>query len=343
MLALREDIMRTNASLILASVLPLALLGGACASDLGSGEQDPSNPTDPNNPNPTDPDSTASLAGNYEVTSQLNLENATTGLAGALGSLDDLAANPAGTIVDLLAGDGNDFLDGVPGFLKDIFYQQINNYILTNSDVAVQLQQTTQMLDLMVKSFETVSTLQIGSTDSAGNASATHQLKAINFSYRGVTTVVQAQNSTMSENISVNAEYSSRKVDIGSHEISLPIGAFAAEAVDLALQQSGQGSLQTLLAQLIDCQGAAAAVGDIEFGGFTILSVDQIENFCDQALVIAAAKVKSKLGEVTLDMSVVGGAASYAATNSKVSALTGTWDFALSGESLPSTFEAERK
>lgn len=336
--------MRTNASLILAALLPLTF-GGACASDLGApGEaDDPSNPTPPGQPDPDSPDSSARLDGNYEVKSQLSLDNATTGLAGALGSLDDLASNPAGTIVELLAGEGNDPLDGVPGFLKDIFYSQINNYILSNSEVAVQLQQTTLAIDAMVKSFETVSTLQIGNVDGAGNASATHQLKAINFSYRGQTTVVQAQNSTMSENISVNAEYSTSKVDIGSHEISLPLGAFAAEAIDLALAQSGQGSLQSLLGQLIDCNGAAAAVGDIESFGFVLLSEDTIEGLCDQALVIAAAQVKAKLGEINLDMDVVGGQGSLVASGSSVNSFTGTWDFTVSGESLPSTFEAQRK
>jgi hypothetical protein len=336
--------MRTNASLILAALLPLTF-GGACAADLGApGEaDDPSNPTPPGQPNPDSPDSSARLDGSYEVKSQLSLDNATTGLAGILGSFDDLASNPAETIVDLLAGEGNDPLDGVPGFLKDIFYSQINNYILSNSDVAVQLQQTTEMIGAMVNSFETVSTLQIGNVDSAGNATATHQLKAINFSYRGQTTVVQAQNSTMSENISINAEYSTSKVDIGSHEITLPLGAFAAEAIDSALIQSGQGSLQTILAQVIDCNGAASAVGDIAFAGVTLLSVATIENLCDQALVIAAAQVKAKLGEVNLEMNVVGGQGSLQASGSSINSFTGTWDFALSGESLPSAFEAQRK
>ncbi len=334
--------MRTNASLILAALLPLAF-GGACASDLGgAGEVDPNDPTKPGNPE--DPDGTSTrLDGNFEVVSQLNLDGSTSGLAGALGSIDDLAENPAGTIVDLLAGDGNDFLDDVPGFLKDIFYQKINDYILSNSEVAVQLQQTTAMIGAMVNSFETVSTLQIATADAAGNAIATHQLKAINFEYRGAVTVVQAQNSTMSENISVNAEYSASKVDIGGHELTLPLGALAAEAIDSALVQSGQGSLQTILTQLIKCDGAAAAVGDIIFFEVTLLSVAQIENLCDQALVIAAAQVKAKLAEITLEMSVVGGQGALKVAGSSVNSFTGTWDFALSGESLPSTFEATRK
>jgi hypothetical protein len=334
--------MRTNASLILAALLPLAF-GGACAADLGTPGQQDDDPSNPNPTNPDGPDSTARLDGNYEVTSQLNLENSTVGLAGALASLDDLATNPAGTIVDLLAGDGNDFLDGVPGFLKDLFYSQVNNYIFSNSDIAVQLQQTTQAIDAMVKSFETVSTLQIGTVDAAGNASATHQLKAMNFSYRGMNTVVQAQNSIMSENISINAEYSTSKVDIGSHEISLPLGAFAAEAVDFALAQNGQGNLQTLLTQLIDCNGVAAAVGNIELSGFVLLNEAQIEGFCGQALVLAAAQVKAKLGELNLDMSVVGGQGELSKSGSSINSFTGTWEFALSGESLPSTFEALRQ
>ncbi len=335
--------MRTNASLILAALLPLTF-GGACAADLGApGEpNDPSNPTPPGGDNPDGPDSTARLDGNYEVTSQLSLENSTTGLAGALGSLGDLASNPAETIVELLAGDGNDPLDGVPSFFKDVFYQQINNYILSNSEVAVQLQQTAQSIDAMVKSFETVSALQIGTVDSAGNATATHQLKAINFSYRGMTTVVQAQNSTMSENISINAQYSTSNVDIGSHEISLPLGAFAAEAIDLALAQAGQGSLQTLLAQVIDCNGVGVGVGDIDLG-LIVITEATIENLCDQGLVIAAAQVKAKLGEVNLNMDVVGGNGKLVKSGSSINSFTGTWDFSLSGENLPSTFEATRK
>lgn len=335
--------MRTNASLVLAALLPLAF-GGACAADLGApGEMDPTNPQDPSNPDPDGPDTSARLDGNFEVTTQLDLENSTVGVAGVLASLDDLADNPAETIVNLLAGEGNDPLDGVPGFLKDLFYSQVNNYILSNSEVAVQLQSTASMIDGMVKSFETVSALQIGNVDSAGNAIATHQLQSLNFSYRGMAQVVPAQNSTMSENISINAQYSASKVDIGSHEISLPLGAFVGEAVDMALLQNGQGSLQTLLTQLINCNGVAASVGDIEFSGFTLLSEAQIEGFCGQALVIAAAQVKAKLAEITLDMSVVGGAATIAKTGSSIDSFAGTWDFALSGESLPSTFEALRK
>ena len=117
----------------------------------------------------------------------------------------------------------------------------------------------------------------------------------------------------------------------------------------MALVQSGQGNLQTLFAQLISCTGVAAYVGDVDWVisptlTVNLLSQAQIEGFCNQALVIAAAQVKAKLAEISLEMNVVGGAATISKSGSSIDSFKGAWDFSLSAESLPSsTFEALRK
>lgn len=337
--------MSRKATLLLASLLPLSL-ATACSTSLDGtpvGEE-----VDPYDPEPGEPEASARVDGTYEVRSLINFSESTTGLAGVLNSLDSLSENPAGTLIEILEASGNDFLDDVPGFLKDLFVAKVNDYILNKSYSGDKITKLFldygDMIGEMTQRFHAVSELRIDPPDAAGNANAIHGVVAIEFTYAGRNMVVDVSNSAdnMAQSISVLAD-AGGGINIGSHELRLPLGLLALEALEISLQQNtGSPSIAGALGLMVDCTGLAQYVGDIQVSGFTLLSVNQIDGLCEQGLQLIGSQIEQQFANADMALDVVGGAGSAEASSGMVQSLRGNWDLALQSQALASTFEASR-
>ncbi len=302
---------------------------------------------DPSNPDPGGPDDiVARIDGTYEIHSRIDLSTSTAGLAGVLNSLDNLSADPAGTLIDILEASGVDFLDSVPGPLKDLFASQVNNFIRSQNfgqdKVTKLILDYGTMIGQMTQNFDAVSEMTVGQADAAGNATASHGVVAIQFNYAGRDMVVEVANAAMSPSISVNAA-SNGGLNIGSHELQLPVGKLALEALKMTLQQDmGSTSIAGALGTMIDCTALATSVGDIQISGFTLVSTSQIDNLCEQGLALVAAKLEQQFGNLNIDLAVVGGTGTSQAASGKVMSMRGNWDLTLDSQTLASSFEGSR-
>lgn len=337
--------MSRSASLLLAALVPLTL-AGACSTSLDGrpvGEE-----SDPYDPEPGEPGESARIAGTYQVRSLMNFSNSTTGVAGVLNSLENLSDDPAGTLINILEASGNDFLDDVPGFLKDLFASKVNDYIKNKNYSGQKIVNIFldygSMVGEMTQRFHAVSEMRIEEPDAAGNSNATHGVVAIEFTYAGNGMVVDVSNSdvTMAQSISVLAD-NSGGVNIGSHELSLPLGLLALEALEISLQENtGSTSIAGALGLMVDCTGLAYSVGDIQFSGVTLLNVNQIDGLCEQALQLVGSKIEEQFANANINLDVLGGSGLAEANGGSVESVTGSWDMALQGQSLPATFQASR-
>lgn len=341
--------MSFKASLIFAPML----FAVACAANAG--------PAAPQGDGPNNPTATL-LQGDHEVTSKYDLSlspDFPPVLADALGPLTGLSDNPAGTLIDLLGGAGNglsDLLDDLPGPLRSIIENEINGYIndklLVDGLAVGNITEYVDMLATMLTSFEVITDLSVGNTDAAGNANASHTLKAVAFQRDGARIVVQSPDilNTLStaSNVSLNVDFGTRSLAVGDHAFQLPLGDFAVSAFHTALQEEfGIFDLGVALNQMIDCNELAAQVGDVEVIGVVVVTQGDVADFCVQGLNKLPEQLDNQIRKLAFaELHIVGGEGSLQMDSKSVNSMKGSWDSLFgvdgSGISIPSTFEAKR-
>ena len=230
---------------------------------------------------------------------------------------------------------------------------QINDYVkdqLADNNLA-DIAEYIDMLATMLKNFEVITELDVGKTDSAGNANATHTLSAIAFQKDGARLVVNADilsSLSAARNVSVNADFGANTLDVGDHAFKLPLGEFAVAGFHLALEEKfGITDLGAALQEMVDCKGLATNIGDVEAFGFTVASESQIENFCNDGLEKLPAQLDAQIRKLEFaELHMIGGEGSLQMASKSVNAMKGTWssEFGIKGNgfSLPSIFEAIR-
>ncbi len=145
-------------------------------------------------------------------------------------------------------------------------------------------------------------------------------------------------------------------MNVGDHELELPLGDFAVTAFHSALEsQLGIADLGQALSDMVDCEGLAANIGDVVVSGLTVLSVPQMVTPCEQGLDLAAERVDAQIQKLeTAQLHFAGGEGTFHMESkadglraTQLSAVDGNWQSALGineGDfAAPSSFEAVRK
>ncbi len=351
--------MAIKSSLILAPLL----FSVACAGQaVGPEGADPSDPGEPNG------EAITQIAGEYEVTSAFDLRNAPEMpqiISDALGPLSGLADDPAGALFDALEGTQiGDLLDSVPAVLRSVVEAQINDYIqdklYEGVPVAGQIAEITDMVASLLTNFEVVSSLRVGTADEAGNANAQHSLTAIAYPQAGQRHVVAipeiVSTLAVARDVSLNVDLDTSTVNFGAHALELPLGDFAVTAFHAALEsQFGITDLGDALDDMINCDGLAANVGEIQVAGFTLVSESQLSGFCADGLDQVAAQVDVQIRRLeTASLQFAGGDGSVdmetmsdGLGSTQMSAMDGSWSSELGinngSFATPSSFKAVRK
>ncbi|MCP4446300.1 MAG: hypothetical protein GY811_13290 [Myxococcales bacterium] len=354
--------MAFKSSLILAPML----FAVACAGQTLGPEGDPTGPIEPSEPG--SPEAIQQIAGEYEVTSVFDLRNSPDlpeSVSDALGPLSGLADDPAGVIFDALEGtEVGDLLDSIPSALRGIVESQINDYIqeklYEGVPVAGQIAEITDMVATLLTNFEVVSSLQVGTADDAGNATAEHSLTAIAYPQDGqrhvvaVPVIISAL--AVARDVSLNVNLDTNNINFGDHALELPLGDFAVIAFHAALEsQFGITDLGAALGEMVDCDDLAADVGDIEVAGFTLVNEGQLARFCEQGLEKAAEQVDDQIRKLEMASLRFAGGDGTLSMESKadglgstqLDAIEGNWQSELginnSGFAAPSSFKAVRE
>jgi len=343
------------------------LLAAACSGEVGpNGPSDSSDPNGPSDPN--SPDAVAQVSGEYEVTSAFDLRNSPDVpqiVSDALGPLSSLADDPAGALLSALDGTSvGDLINSLPSAIRSIVENQINTYIqdklYEGVPVAGQIADITDMVASIVTNFEVVSKLEVGTADAAGNANAQHSLAGIAYPMNGERQLVSTPDIintlTVARDVSVNVDLGSGTINFGDHALQLPLGDFAVTAFHQGLEsQFGITDLGAALNDMVDCNGLAANIGDVQIAGFTVVSESQLSGFCVQGLDQAAAQVDEQIRKLEMAQLHFTGGAGTVSMESKadglgstqVSAMDGSWQSELginnAGFNVPSVFKAVRK
>ena len=272
---------------------------------------------------------------------------------------------PPAHLIDALEGTSvGDLIDSLPGAVRSILENQINNYIqdklYDGVPVAGQIADITDMIATILTNFEVVTNLQVGNADVAGNANAQHSLVAIAYPQDGQRLVVAIPEIigtlAIARDVSVNVNLDASTINFGDHALQLPLGDFAVTAFHQALEsQFGITDLGDALSGMVDCSGLASNIGDIQVAGFTLLNETQLTGFCEQGLEQAAAQVDAQIRKLEMaqlhfaggDGTVNMGAKADGLGSTQMNAMDGNWQSELginnAGFAAPSSFKAVRK
>ena len=207
------------------------------------------------------------------------------------------------------------------------------------------------MLATMLTNFEVITDLSVGNADEAGNAIATHTLKALAFQRDGMRVVVQSPEIlnvlSVARDVSLHADFGARTILLGDHAFTLPLGDFAVTAFYAALEQRfGITDLGAKLNELVDCSGLASKIGDVKLFGTVILTEEKLGEACVDGLNKLPEALDKQIRKLEFaELRMIGGEGTIT-LSTKVTSFKGTWDAEFgvngSGFAIPSTFEAVR-
>ena len=347
--------------------VPLLLLF-ACAGDPTVGPDGTSDPSGDGD----DIETSTRVAGTYEVTSSFDLTSSAALppiVTDIVQPLTNFSENPTGTIIDLIKAsnsDASDLIDKIPGTLLSIFEATMNNLIedklYGNVPVLEVVGDYADLAATIVTDFDVITTLQVGTVDSAGNGNSSHALAGFAFDNDGTRVVIDTpallDTLTTAQDVAVNVSLSgsSGTIDIGDHNLSMPIGDFAVYGLNAAIQAKTEfDDLGGLLSGMVDCTGIAANIGDLCLGFVCVANESQVAGLCEFGLDLVADQIESRLAAIgTAEIRLVGGQASVSlgaksdsTAGDAVTAMeAGSWDteFALDARSFPvqAGFEARR-
>src|SRR5690606_29198003 len=108
--------------------------------------------------------------------------------------------------------------------------------------------------------------------------------------------------------VNVSLSGSAGTIDIGDHDLSLPIGDFAVVGLNAAIQSNTEfDDLGDLLAGAIGCTDIAANIGDLCLGFVCPVSESQVAGLCETGLNLVAERIESRLAALgTAEIRLVG-------------------------------------
>ncbi len=339
------------------------LLAAACAGEVTGAES-----TDPSDPSSPGPDAVQQISGEYEVTSVFDLRDApdmpgiVSGVLGPLGRLND---DPAGALFEALQGTGlGDLVESLPDATRELLEEQINEYIQEHIyegiPVAGQVAEITDLIASILTHFEVVTELRVGTVDPVGNASGEHRLTSIAFltdeerNEIAIPEIIGLLATARDVSLNFDVEYGT--MNMGDHELQLPLGDFAVPAFHAALESElGITDLGAALNDMINCDGLASGIGEIRVGGLLVLTVDQLSDYCQDGLNQAAGEVDGLIRQLeTAQLRFAGGDGTFKMVSqgddvgsTELSDMLGEWQSELGINdgyfAAPSQFSAVRK
>jgi len=262
------------------------------------------------------------LDGKYELSNDFDLTSA--GIFpdmanNTLKALSNFREHPTGTIADLADAAKvpvvSNFLDAVPSLLKDLVFGWVDDHIVKSLYQKVPVvEHITGMLDDMATiatKFEVVSILDVPAGNDIGNATGTHQLTGVAYTWDGQRNVINAPDALSQFEMQrvkmnavplekLNAELETGRLSLGDETFSIPIGSFAVLGVDKLVQlKFGAKDLRAALGMIVDCKAVATDVASkcagIGPAHVCVGHESDIESYCSLGLDLLAGVVKGQL------------------------------------------------
>jgi hypothetical protein len=315
------------------------------------GDWDPSDPSDPSNPAPAPvANGPYTVTSNVEITIEALLPEPAYNL---VGTLRDFSQNPAETLLDEAEAAGvpavGTVRDYLPSFLEDKLEGWINDEINKLTIGGVPVPQFAGQIVALAET--TLSQVDIQSTLTIDNGTATHRLAVLDLSPAGIDTQIEL-GAFPNEVVSATTTASSSKstLSIGDHMFSVAYGHYAWQALEANITETHGTNIRGLLGAAVNCPAIAATVANKCLFGQCVGHATELTTICERGLDEVVSRAKAKLESFRFDaLQFEAGTATMVDANSDRLAerlTNGVWTAKINaGQGLrtaPATFTATR-
>lgn len=339
----------------LSSILLATIATSGCVLHAsGDGDRDPSDPSNPSDP--TNPIPTPVASGPYAVTS--NVEITIEALlpepaANLVGTLRDFSQNPAHTLLDVCEDAGvpavGTVRDYLPSFLEDKLEGWIDDEINKLTVAGMTVPQFAGNIVALAET--TLSQVNIESTLTLDNGTATHRLATLDLSPAGIDSQLEL-GQFPNEIVSATTTSSTRgsTLTIGDHGFSVAYGQYAWQALEAQMVATHGTDIRGLLASAVSCPSIAHTVASKCVWGQCVGHETELATICERGIDEVVSRAKAKLESFRFDaLRFAAGAATMVDANDDrlVESLTGgVWTAEINAglglRHAPATFTATR-
>ncbi|HKE20136.1 MAG TPA: hypothetical protein VKB80_34920 [Kofleriaceae bacterium] len=259
------------------------------------------------------------IAGQYQLSSMMDLTSTSVAdnlVPSAVSVLNQLAANPADTLINLLEAANIPIVDDLLGLLPldllDPFQNFVDEFILNR--VVGGLALTQQLLGLVdevtnvLTQFQLLTVLDLAHLDPGGGAtSASHRLAGLSLPFRGQNIVVDTPDivdqitAATGVGCSIALSGDEGHIEVGDHAFGLPLGDLVLDGLDQVLASGGSLSgLRDTLGALVGCSEMADEVSQKCLAAplLCIGHRDEIEQFCEAGLDQVVAQLEDRVAAI---------------------------------------------
>ena len=266
----------------------------------------------------------------YSLSTKIHLETLQLpgGYDEAIRALEGMQEDPAGTLIYVLEQTNPaaaQALDFIPGPVMGKFKEWVNEYVF--SRVFEGLPAADQFGELAEQASAMFRVIQLDTRlDGAGEG--THELDGVGFELYGSALVIATEDVGIEEQIVTTGVEVARDGDalsIGAHGLDVPIGPYAALALDTALMVKFGADLEGLVRDAIDCDGLAAEVSDkcvTVVTQFCVGHESELRDFCEAGATAVADYVHGRIRDLSIEAELQSGHAVIAGAAVE----DGVWD-----------------
>lgn len=268
---------------------------------VGSDPSDPTNPSNPTNPPAPVANGPYTVTSNVEITIEALLPEPAYNL---VGTLRDFSQNPAETLLDEAEAAGvpavGTIRDYLPSILEDKLEGWINDEINKIEIAGIPVPQFASQIVTLAET--TLSQVDLHSTLTIENGTATHRLTALDLSPAGIDTQLELGNFP-NEIVSATttATTSRSTLSIGDHMFSVAYGHYAWQALEAEITSTYGTNIRGLLGSAINCPAIAATVANKCVLGQCVGHATELTQICERGLDEVVARAKAKLETFRFD------------------------------------------
>jgi hypothetical protein len=258
------------------------------------------------------------IAGQYQLSSTMDLTSTSVAdnlVPSAVAVLNQLAANPADTLINLLEAANIPIVDDLLGLLPldllDPFQNFVDEFIVNR--VVGGLALTQQLLGLVdevtnvLTQFQILTVLDLANLEPGGGAtSASHRLAGLSLPFRGQNIVVDTPDivdqitAATGVGCSISLSGDEGHIEVGDHALGLPLGDLVLDGLDQVLATGGSLSgLRDTLGALVGCSDMADEVSQKCLTPLLCIGHrEEIEAFCEAGLDQVVAQVEDRISAI---------------------------------------------